>query len=182
LTETALNLVRLLQLRLTVARFGEMDRAKWWNTKGVLSDLGEMAIISKSHFFARARIVFAVASTRCRQVFDPPKCITLWKLPPIVEEQLSATWSEWLDAPRPLAAYESVLAGRKAEILPLQEHDRTSPEADQGPLACPSRQPHGGPGQPDLQRFVVALLDACHLTYRKPLLHPCQLERREPLR
>ena len=102
LTETTLNLARLLQLRLAVARFGEMDRAKWWNTKGVLSDLGEMALsrgFPKSHLFARARIVFAVAANRCREVFDPPKCITLWKLPPTIEDQLGAMWSEWLDAP-----------------------------------------------------------------------------------
>ncbi|MGA2258728.1 MAG: BrxE family protein [Thermoguttaceae bacterium] len=102
MTETTLNLVRLLQLRLAVARFGEMDRAKWWNTKGVLSDLGEMALsrgFPKSHLFARARIVFAVAASRCREVFDPPKCITLWKLLPTIEDQLGAMWSEWLDAP-----------------------------------------------------------------------------------
>lgn len=29
-----MDLERLLKLRLVVARFGEMDLAKWWNTKG----------------------------------------------------------------------------------------------------------------------------------------------------
>ncbi|MBI4818833.1 MAG: hypothetical protein HY791_21360 [Deltaproteobacteria bacterium] len=35
-TELELELDRLLKLRLVVARFGEMDVAKWWNTKGQL--------------------------------------------------------------------------------------------------------------------------------------------------
>jgi hypothetical protein len=40
----AIDLDRLLKLRLLVARFGEMDLAKWWNTK--LSDL-----LSRETFF-----------------------------------------------------------------------------------------------------------------------------------
>ena len=31
-----LDLDRLLRLRLTVARHGEMDAARWWNSKGML--------------------------------------------------------------------------------------------------------------------------------------------------
>ena len=38
--ETAVDTVRIMKLRLAVARFGEMDRAKWWNTKGSLSGIG----------------------------------------------------------------------------------------------------------------------------------------------
>ena len=36
----SIDLDRLLRLRLVVARFGEMDLAKWWNTKGQLGRLG----------------------------------------------------------------------------------------------------------------------------------------------
>ena len=32
----------ITKLRMAVARFGEMDRAKWWNTKGLLGNLGEL--------------------------------------------------------------------------------------------------------------------------------------------
>ena len=56
--ETAVDTANITKLRLVVARFGEMDRAKWWNTKGMLASLGEMAIrrgFPKTHLFARAR-------------------------------------------------------------------------------------------------------------------------------
>ena len=84
----------LMKLRLAVARFGEMDIARWWNTKGMLGKLGEMAIkrgFPRSHFFAQARVVFAVAADRCRQVFDPPDGITLWKLPAEFEDKFDSS-------------------------------------------------------------------------------------------
>lgn len=58
-----LDLDHLLRLRLAVARFGEMDAAQWWNTKGVLGRLGAMAWprnFPRTHAFARARTVFTV--------------------------------------------------------------------------------------------------------------------------
>ena len=39
----ALDLDHLLRLHLAVARFGEMDAAHWWNTKGLLGRLGAIA-------------------------------------------------------------------------------------------------------------------------------------------
>ncbi|MGO9464876.1 MAG: BrxE family protein [Isosphaeraceae bacterium] len=62
-------------MRLLVARFGEMDQARWWNTRGALGRLGEMALrrgFSKTHVFGQARLVFAVAPHRCRNVCHPP--------------------------------------------------------------------------------------------------------------
>jgi hypothetical protein len=91
---------RLLKLRLVVARFGEMDRAKWWNTRGQLSRLGTAAIgrgFPRTHYFAQARSVFAVAAYRCREVFDPPHSVTLWQLPEAVEEEFESHWERWLD-------------------------------------------------------------------------------------
>ena len=66
------DLDRLLKLRLIVGRFGEMDNAKWWNTKGQLGRLGTAALrrgFPRTHFFAQARSVFAVAAHRCSEVF-----------------------------------------------------------------------------------------------------------------
>src|SRR5688500_19898895 len=63
----AIDLDRLLKLRLVVARFGEMDLAKWWNTKGQLGRLGTAALrrgFPRTHYFAQARSVFAVAGHR----------------------------------------------------------------------------------------------------------------------
>lgn len=97
---TELDLDRLLKLRLVVARFGEMDLAKWWNTKGQLGRLGALALrrgFPRTHRFAQARSVFAVAAHRCAEVFDPPGCVTLWRLPEAVEEAFDARWEHWLD-------------------------------------------------------------------------------------
>jgi hypothetical protein len=90
----------LLKLRLTVARFGEMDGAKWWNTKGQLGPLGTAALhrgFPRTHRFAQARSVFAVAAHRCSEVFDPPGTVTLWRLPESIEEGFDARWEHWLD-------------------------------------------------------------------------------------
>jgi len=100
IVDTQVDLERLLKLRLVVARFGEMDLAKWWNTKGQLGRLGALALrrgFPRTHRFAQARSVFAVAAHRCAEVFDPPGCVTLWRLPEAVEEAFDARWEHWLD-------------------------------------------------------------------------------------
>ena len=99
-TGTAIDLDRLLKLRLVVARFGEMDKARWWNTSGQLGRVGAMALrrgFPRTHYFAQARSVFAVAAHRCREVFDPPGSVTLWNLPETVEQEFEARWEHWLD-------------------------------------------------------------------------------------
>jgi len=100
MTLVTLNLDRLLKLRLIVARFGEMDLARWWNTRGQLGRLGAAAIrrgFPRTHYFAQARSVFAVAAYRCQEIFDPPNSVTLWRLPETIEEEFEARWEHWLD-------------------------------------------------------------------------------------
>ena len=95
-----IDLDRLLKLRLVVARLGEMDRAQWWNTKGQLGPMGATVLrrgFARTHHFAQARSVFAVAAHRCAEVFDPPDSVTLWRLPPEVEQEFDARWEHWLD-------------------------------------------------------------------------------------
>src|SRR5262245_12798613 len=97
----AIDLDRLLNLRLVVARFGEMDLAKWWNTRGQLGKLGAAALrrgFPRTHHFAQARSVFAVAAHRCTEVFEPPGCVTLWRLSEAIEEEFDARWERWLDS------------------------------------------------------------------------------------
>lgn len=97
----SIDLERLLRLRVVVGRIGEMDRAQWWNTRGQLGPLGASAVrrgFPRTHHFAQARSVFAVAAQRCAEVFDPPGSITLWRLPSDVEEAFDARWEHWLDA------------------------------------------------------------------------------------
>ena len=109
----AIDLDRLLELRLLVARFGEMDLAKWWNTKGQLGSLGVSALrrgFPRTHRFAQARSVFAVAAHRCAEVFEPPGCVTLWRLSEAVEEAFDARWEHWLDNAADWTAYFEKLA------------------------------------------------------------------------
>jgi hypothetical protein len=77
-----------------------MDLAKWWNTKGQLGRFGAATLrrgFPRTHRFAQARSVFAVAAYRCAEVFDPPGCVTLWRLPDAVEEEFDARWEYWLE-------------------------------------------------------------------------------------
>jgi hypothetical protein len=116
MTEASIDVERLLRLRLVVARFGEMDLAKWWNTKGQLGRIGAAALrrgFPRTHRFAQARSVFAVAAHRCAEVFDPPGCVTLWRLPEPIEEEFDARWEHWLDH-----AAEWSLFFDKIEALP----------------------------------------------------------------
>src|SRR3954468_6536802 len=102
MAQATLNIDRLLKLRLIVARVGEMDLAKWWNTRGQLGRLGTTALrrgFPRTHFFAQARSVFAVAAHRCDELFSPPMCVTLWRLPEAVEEEFDARWERWVDDP-----------------------------------------------------------------------------------
>lgn len=99
-SHSPIDFTHLLKLRLVVARVGEMDNARWWNTNGLLGELGTLALkrgFPKTYAFAQARAVFAVASNRCTQVFDPPGGVTLWKLPAEIEDQFDSQWGEWTE-------------------------------------------------------------------------------------
>ncbi|QDV62030.1 BrxE family protein [Crateriforma conspicua] len=99
-----IDVEQIVKQRIVIARLGEMDRMKWWNTKGLLSNLGEMAIsrgFPKTHVFARCRAVFAVASARCNEVFNPPESYTLWRLPAEIEDRIEDGWASWLENPAP---------------------------------------------------------------------------------
>lgn len=89
-----------------VARYGEMDAARWWNTgdtsrrTALLGRAGSVLMsrgFPRTHRFAQARLVFEVARARCAEVFDPPGSITLWNLPPAIEDQFDARWARWLE-------------------------------------------------------------------------------------
>ena len=98
-TEQNLDMDRLLKLRLAVARYGEMDIAAWWNTRGVLGRHGQMALgrgFPRTHHLAQARVAFSVATARCREVFCPDQGVTLWDLPAEVEDQFQGCWHDWL--------------------------------------------------------------------------------------
>lgn len=118
-----LDLDRLLTLRLAVARHGEMDCARWWNTQGVLGSRGALLYargFPTTHPFARARLVMTVARARSAEVFTPPGGITLWTLPGPIEEAFDDHWSAWIDSPSALApVFDRLAAHRGTDLLPL---------------------------------------------------------------
>ena len=97
----SLSFESLLKLRLVVARHGEMDGFRWWNTDGVLGRKGSLLIsrgFPKTCHFARARLVFAVARARSAERFPTvPGCVTLWDLPPSIEDAFEAQWTDWIE-------------------------------------------------------------------------------------
>lgn len=87
-----------------VARFGEMDLGRWWNTTQLGADGAQVLKrgFPRTHFFAQARSVFAVASHRSDERLDPlgdvaATSVTLWRLPADLEEEFDARWEDWLD-------------------------------------------------------------------------------------
>jgi len=118
-TATTVDLGRLFRLRLVVARHGEMDLAQWWNSNGMLGRRGAVVLergFPRTHFFAQARAVFAVAQARCAEIFDPPGCMTLWHLPAELEDRFDDEWHRWLD--------------QREEWTPFFEHLQRLPGAD----------------------------------------------------
>jgi hypothetical protein len=99
-TMTSISYENLFKLRLAVARFGEMDAMRWWNTKGILGRYGALALsrgFPKTHRFAQAKVAFSVAAHRCREIYDPPNACTLWHLPAQIEDRFQDRWHGWLE-------------------------------------------------------------------------------------
>jgi hypothetical protein len=120
------SLEKVMQLRLVVARVGEMDLAGWWNTNGQLGSTGATVLrrgFPRTHRFAAARSVFAVAAARCLDLYDPPATVTLWKLPAEIEDQLEQQWELWIDDAEtwePLfAELESCTSDLESELVRL---------------------------------------------------------------
>ena len=115
------NIERLFQLRLAIARIGEMDNAGWWNTKGLLANSGAFVFkrgFPTTHAFAQARVVFAVAANRCHEVFAPPQCATLWQLPVAIEEAFEDQLQLWLDDVSRWQPFFAAVAGiRGTDVL-----------------------------------------------------------------
>lgn len=114
------DLDRLLQLRLVIARFGEMDLARWWNSDGMLGRHGAIVLergFPGTHFFAQARVVFAVARARCREMFSIPGAVTLWDLSAEVEDAFEHRWQTWLDEERWSTVFERLAEVEQLNLL-----------------------------------------------------------------
>ncbi len=108
----SINFDNLLKLRLTIARYGEMDIARWWNTQGLLGRNGAILFsrgFPATHPLAQARVVMSVAENRCKDVFDTTNFISLWRLTPEIEDQFENQWGSWLDRIEELTPFFSKL-------------------------------------------------------------------------
>lgn len=120
MTSQSIDFDRLFKLRLVVARVGEMDLQGWWNTKGVLGKLGRTVYqrgFPRTSSFAQARVVFAVARARSRELWSPPGCATLWNLPPEVEDVFEDHWQGWMDTPEAWAPLFDALQTSRGHLL-----------------------------------------------------------------
>lgn len=122
----AIDLERLFKLRVVVARFGEMDVAQWWNSKQ-LGPAGALALrrgLPRTHRFAQARSVFAIAARRCGELFAHPQSVTLWNLPAGLEESLDAKLESWLDEAPAWEPFFASLEQLRSDDLRHELHDR----------------------------------------------------------
>lgn len=132
----SLRAEHLFKCRVVVARLGEMDKSGsgWWNTNGLLGTVGASALRRNfpfTHWFAQARAVIAVATSRSGEVFPlPQNCVSLWKLAPDFEAQLLEHWPDWLkdaDTWRPF--FESVASLQAVPVASaLQDLSLAKPE------------------------------------------------------
>ena len=93
-----------------------MDAQQWWNTDGQLGSYGAKVLkrgFPRTHHFAQARSVFAVAARRCEEVFEQPDAVTFWRLSDYVEDAFDAGWEGWLDAAQSWAPFFASIAALK---------------------------------------------------------------------
>jgi hypothetical protein len=111
----------LLKLRVVVARCGEMDLARWWNSSRQLAPAGASVLkrgFPRTHHFAQARSVMAIASHRCDQLLSQSDAITLWRLPEAVEDRFESRWDACLDRYSDwLGFFDSVAAIREPDVI-----------------------------------------------------------------
>jgi hypothetical protein len=156
----------LMKTRCVIARCGEMDAKKWWNTTGQLGPYGAKALargFPRTHFFAQARSVFAVASHRCAQVFDPPDAVTIWKLTETIEDQFDGYWEAFLDDAATWNGFFNELAAITTPVvLDLLKHFGLVDDQEIAQAASLKRSSEGKavlvPGVFGAERHIVAML------------------------
>jgi hypothetical protein len=115
-----MNLDLLFKLRLVVGRVGEMDLAGWWNTKGQLGSLGTSVLqrgFRRTHSFAQARSVFAVATHRVAEVYERKGAVTLWGLPADVEDSFDTQWAQWIEEAQKWSEFFEALHGCSGDLV-----------------------------------------------------------------
>jgi hypothetical protein len=126
MSDVTIDFEGLQKLRVVVARVGEMDNVRWWNSEGILGSHGKTPFargFPKTHRFAQSRAVFEVARARSKDLFDLGGTSTLWKLPAALETGLDELWPRWLDAAgewEPFFDQVAALKGQTDALAALQ--------------------------------------------------------------
>ena len=145
-----------------------MDLAGWWNTKGVLSNIGQ-SVFSRgfpaTHFFAQGRVACAVAADRCREIFSPPGTSTLWNMPPKIEDMIDSSWQEWCRNAGDFEPFFSAIAKMNGndlldELVKFELVDDQTVEAAKGLRRGAEGKGVALPGQGSPDRKTVMLLAA----------------------
>ncbi|WP_316158590.1 MULTISPECIES: BrxE family protein [unclassified Bradyrhizobium] len=121
-----IDLAWLMRLRTVVARLGEMDCARWWNSQGQLSRKGVTVLrrgFPRTHYFAQAKSVQMIAAARCAEIFDPPGSVNLWRLTDDLEDRLDSIWEGWLDAAATWQPFFERVAELKSTDVPVALKD-----------------------------------------------------------
>ncbi|WP_353830854.1 BrxE family protein [Mesorhizobium sp.] len=82
MTKRSIDFERLLKSRLVIARFGEMDLARWWNTRGQLGKLGAATLrrgFPRTHRFAHPAMRCPMASRAFAGLLPAFKKCPRWK-------------------------------------------------------------------------------------------------------
>ena len=130
-----IDITRLFKLRLVVARAGELDVDGWWSAEHLLTSRGSYVYgrsFPRTHWFAQARVAFEAARHACAAIRLPGRAITLWTLPPEIEEALDQQRNKWLRNPDEWAPFFASLETEvhSGGLLPaLVQGDLISPAA-----------------------------------------------------
>jgi hypothetical protein len=165
-TYNDIDLAWLMKLRTVVARLGEMDCGRWWNSDGQLGPQGASVLrrgLPRTHHFAQARSVCVIAGLWCAQIFDSPGIVTLWRLTDAIEERLDVLWEGWLDEAASWRPFFERVARLKHADVPVVLRDFDLVTDDEIAAGAKIRKAADGrsivvPGVFDEKRRAVALL------------------------
>lgn len=114
----------LFKVRVAIARCGEMDLARWWNAGKQLGAAGSSVLkrgFPRTHYFAQARSVMAIASHRCDELLSQNNAITLWRLPQTLEDRFESRWETRLDRHADWRSFfEAVAAIRTGDVIAIR--------------------------------------------------------------
>jgi hypothetical protein len=88
-------------------------------------------------------LVFEVARARCSEVFDPPGCVTLWSLPPAIEDQFDARWARWLESRVQWKDFFSSIEAPRQDLLEFMKTLTLASDADLDPVSRLRRSAEG---------------------------------------